>query len=124
MKILKAYKTELDPNNKQRSYFGRCAGAARFVYNWGLAEWKRQYEAVKNRETHGFMPGELASLDATVNQESGNQISPECWQAESIRKSCTEPARVHPVCAWEFGPRGVDYRRREGVHPVCAWEFG
>ena len=41
----RAYKVELKPNNKQRRYFGRCAGAARYVYNWGLAEWKRQYEA-------------------------------------------------------------------------------
>lgn len=42
---MKAYKTELDPNNKQASFFLRCSGAARYVYNWGLAEWKRQYEA-------------------------------------------------------------------------------
>jgi len=40
MKILKAYKTELDPNNKQRGFFRRCAGASRFVFNWGLAEWE------------------------------------------------------------------------------------
>lgn len=40
----RAYKTELDPNNKQRGLFGRCAGASRFVYKWGLIEWKRQYE--------------------------------------------------------------------------------
>jgi len=45
MEIIKAYKTELDPNNKQRTLMGRCCGTARYVYNWGLAEWKRQYEA-------------------------------------------------------------------------------
>jgi putative transposase len=45
MQIKKAYKTELNPNNKQRAYFWRCAGASRYVYNWGLAEWKRLYEA-------------------------------------------------------------------------------
>jgi len=44
-KINKAFKTELEPNNKQRSFFDRCSGASRYVYNWGLAEWKRQYEA-------------------------------------------------------------------------------
>jgi putative transposase len=44
MKILRAYKTELNPNNKQETMFRKCAGTARFVYNWGLAEWKRQYE--------------------------------------------------------------------------------
>ena len=25
--------------------FRKCSGTARFVYNWGLAEWQRQYEA-------------------------------------------------------------------------------
>lgn len=34
----------------------RAAGAARFAYNWALAEWKRQYEARK--------------LDATLPQPS------------------------------------------------------
>ena len=39
-----AYKTELKPNNAQASYFWRCAGIGRFVYNWALANWKQQYE--------------------------------------------------------------------------------
>jgi len=47
MKILRAYKTELDPTNKQCSYFRRCAGAARFVFNWALADRKRRYEEEK-----------------------------------------------------------------------------
>jgi len=37
MKILRAYKTELDLNNKQKTACVRHAGAARFAYNWGLA---------------------------------------------------------------------------------------
>lgn len=44
MKILRAYKTELDPNDVQATMMGRCCGASRYVYNWGLAEWKRWYE--------------------------------------------------------------------------------
>lgn len=44
MQVTKAYKTELDPTNKQRSYFCRCAGAARFVFNWALADRKERYE--------------------------------------------------------------------------------
>jgi len=43
--IQRAYKVELDPNNKQRSALLRHAGAARFAYNWGLDQWKRMYEA-------------------------------------------------------------------------------
>ena len=37
MKVLRAYKTELDLNNKQKTACVRHAGAARFAYNWGLA---------------------------------------------------------------------------------------
>lgn len=38
MKIQKAYKTELEPNNKQRTLLEKSVGVARFAYNWGLAE--------------------------------------------------------------------------------------
>ena len=37
MKVNRAYRTELDPTNVQRTAFLRHAGAARFAYNWGLA---------------------------------------------------------------------------------------
>ena len=36
MKIQRAYKTELKPNNKQRTVLLKHAGSARFAYNWGL----------------------------------------------------------------------------------------
>lgn len=38
MSILRAYKTELDPNNVQRTALLRHAGAARWAYNWGLCQ--------------------------------------------------------------------------------------
>ena len=44
MKVLKAYKTELDPNNKQRTSLLKHAGCARFAYNWGLNEKIKAYE--------------------------------------------------------------------------------
>lgn len=37
-KRLRAYKTELDPNNAQRTMFLQHCGVARFVYNWALAD--------------------------------------------------------------------------------------
>lgn len=40
-----AHKIELKPNNKQKTYFRKAFGCARLAYNWGLAEWKRMYEA-------------------------------------------------------------------------------
>lgn len=44
MQVHRAYKTELDPTNKQRSMFVQCAGAARFVFNWALADRQFRYE--------------------------------------------------------------------------------
>lgn len=43
--MLRAYKTELDPNNKQRTLFTRYAGTARFVFNWALADRIERYKA-------------------------------------------------------------------------------
>jgi putative transposase len=47
MIMLRAFKTELDLNNKQRTACVRHAGAARFAYNWGLV---RKQEALANGE--------------------------------------------------------------------------
>lgn len=44
---MKAYKAELNPNNKQRSSLVRYAGTSRFVYNWALADRKTKYEKDK-----------------------------------------------------------------------------
>jgi len=44
MIIHRAYKTELDPNNKQRTHFLQHAGTARFVYNWGLSKRIEEYK--------------------------------------------------------------------------------
>jgi putative transposase len=51
---LRAYKVELDPNNYQRTAFRRHAGAVRFIWNWALAEIKRDYEEKKA----SLLPGE------------------------------------------------------------------
>jgi hypothetical protein len=37
MNVLRAFKTELDLNNRQQTACARHAGAARWAYNWGLA---------------------------------------------------------------------------------------
>lgn len=45
MRINRAFKTELNPNNKQRGDFLRSAGTARFIFNWALADRIERYEA-------------------------------------------------------------------------------
>ena len=51
LEIMRGYKIRLEPNNKQRTFFNKCAGTSRYVFNWGLAEWKQQYEAFKEDDT-------------------------------------------------------------------------
>jgi transposase len=43
--MIKAHRIRLHPTPEQAHYFACAAGTARFVFNWGLAEWKRQFEA-------------------------------------------------------------------------------
>ena len=43
--MIKAHKIRLNPTPEQAVYFTKAAGTARFVWNWALAEWNRQYEA-------------------------------------------------------------------------------
>ena len=45
--MILAHKIQLIPNNKQRTYFARAAGTARFAYNWALEEWNKQYSEGK-----------------------------------------------------------------------------
>lgn len=44
MKIIRAHRIALDPNNRQRTYFAKAAGVARFTWNWALAEWNAGHE--------------------------------------------------------------------------------
>ena len=46
--MIRAHKIRLHPTEKQENYFARAAGTSRFVWNWALAEWNRQYEAGEN----------------------------------------------------------------------------
>ena len=41
----RAHKIRLNPSAEQEKYLRQSCGVARFVFNYGLAEWKHQYEA-------------------------------------------------------------------------------
>lgn len=43
--MIKAHKIRLHPTAEQAVYLAKAAGTSRFVWNWALAEWNRQYEA-------------------------------------------------------------------------------
>ena len=41
--MILAHVIALEPTEKQKIALSKAAGCARFAYNWGLAEWNRQY---------------------------------------------------------------------------------
>ncbi|GHO47282.1 hypothetical protein KSX_54450 [Ktedonospora formicarum] len=43
--MIRAHKIRLHPTSEQANALARAAEVARFVWNWALAEWNRQYEA-------------------------------------------------------------------------------
>ena len=47
-----SHRIQLDPTEKQKAYFRKACDCARFVYNWGLEEWERQYASGEN--PYGF----------------------------------------------------------------------
>ena len=54
--MIRAHQIRLHPTPEQAEYFVKAAGTRRFVYNWGLAEWQRQYEAGE-KPSAGYIAG-------------------------------------------------------------------
>lgn len=71
MKILRAYKTELDPNNIQRTALLKHAGARRWAYNWGLRRKKEEYEKTGKSPSAAKLHRELNRLKKTDPQDGG-----------------------------------------------------
>ncbi|MCI0731518.1 MAG: transposase [Chloroflexi bacterium] len=81
MRIQRAYKTELNPNNHERTMLTGCAGTARYCYNWGLRQKLDAYQAggkspnyfELHRRLNALKKGELAWLykySKTIPQEA------------------------------------------------------
>lgn len=45
MTITLTHKIRLDPTYKQKVYFAKACGVARFTWNWALAKWEEKYQA-------------------------------------------------------------------------------
>jgi len=66
MRTVLSHRIELKPNKIQEALFRQCVGAARFSFNWALAEWQRQFaagekpnEAALRRQFNAIKPTEL-----------------------------------------------------------------
>ena len=65
MLVQRAYKTELDLNNRQMTACRQHAGAARWAYNWGLRIKQERYKATKRSPTAIELHRELNGLKKT-----------------------------------------------------------
>ncbi|PWI58416.1 RNA-guided endonuclease InsQ/TnpB family protein, partial [Sulfoacidibacillus thermotolerans] len=103
----RSHKIALDPNHKQATYFAKACGVARFAYNWGLAEWKRQYKA-------GEKPTQ-ASLRRQLNAIKREQFP---WMLD-VTKNAPQMALIHLGGAFERFFRGeAKYPtfKKKGIH--------
>ena len=65
MTVTRAYKTELDLNDRQITACKRHAGAARYAYNWGLARKQEAYKATGKSPSAIDLHRELNALKKT-----------------------------------------------------------
>jgi putative transposase len=78
--MIKAHKIRVHPTPEQAVYFAKSAGTSRFVWNWALAEWNRQYEA-------GEKPTAL-KLKKHFNEIRREQFP---WTWEVTKNACDQP---------------------------------
>ena len=71
MILLRAYKTELDPNNRVRTLLLKHAGARRWAYNWALRRKIEDYEKTGKRPHAPALHRELNHLKNTDPAEGG-----------------------------------------------------
>ena len=100
--MIRTHRVRLHPTPEQAGYFRKAAGTARFVFNWGLAEWKRQYEAGEN-------PSALA-LKKQFNALKGEQFP---WVYE-VTKCAVEGAFMDLASAFKNFFEGQKRGRKIG----------
>lgn len=107
MKILRAFKTELDLNNKQKTACRQHAGAARFAYNWGL-----------DRKKAAFANGEKTptaiDLHRELNQLKKSELS---WMYEVSKCAPQEALRDLDQAFVHFFRRMKNKRAGKKIKP-------
>jgi len=107
MEIILSRKIRLDPNKEQSVYFAKACGIARFAWNWGLAEWQKQYEA-------GLRPSGL-SLKKEFNAVKGTDFR---WTYEVTKYACQQPFIFLQKAFVNFFSGTAEYPRfkKKGIH--------
>ena len=88
MRILRAYKAELDPTCKQVEIFLQHAGCARYAYNWGLRKKIDAYKATGKSPSAIDLHRELNQLKKLPVEDGGVP-----WMYESSKCAPQEALR-------------------------------
>jgi putative transposase len=84
MEIIKAYKTELNPNNLQATKFRKNFGAARYAYNYALVKKKEAMESKTKIPSAIDLHKEINKLKGTDELPWGYEVS-KCSFQEALR---------------------------------------
>ncbi len=111
--MILAHKIELKPNNKQRTYFAKASGTARFAYNWALAEWQAQYQA--HQENPALPKPTQGALRKQLNAIKRDEFP---WMLE-VTKNAPQMAIIQLGNAFKRffkGEAGYPQFKKKGVH--------
>jgi putative transposase len=97
MRVVRAYKTELDLNHAQVTACKRHAGAARYAYNWGLRRKQEAYKAMGTSPSAMDLHRELNALKQTELSWLYNVSK--CAPQEALRNLDTAYAQFFRRCA-------------------------
>ena len=104
MRVLRAYKTELDPTCHQVEQLLQHAGCARYAYNWGLRKKIEAYKATGKSPSAIDLHRELNALKAKPQEEGGVP-----WMYESSK------------CAPQEALRNLDAAYKSFFRQVQGW---
>src|SRR5258708_19994964 len=104
--MIRTHKIRLTPTSDQANYLARAAGTSRFVFNWGLGQWKRQAEALRWRRFESQKPLRM-SLKQLVHASRALSQKQKC---HTLHPELTLVARifVSPKHASDYIPH-LDY---------------
>jgi len=105
--MMLSHKIQLSPTCKQAVYLGKACGIARFAYNWGLSQWREQYQ-------RGERPSGL-SLKKQFNALKQTEFP---WVYEVTKYACQQPFIYLQKAFNHFFQRRASYPqfKKRGVH--------
>lgn len=95
-----AHRIRLAPNNVQASWLARCAGTARFAFNWGLARWQETYSQ-----------GERPSWQGLNKELNALKVSEFPWMKELPWKIPNQALSDLGAAFTKFFAKGAQYPR-------------